>query len=180
MVGEVSWTTSAEITKHAQIKLALSDFPTGLIEFEALDAAGKLVARRPVFVNENKRLNIEVVQIKQQYVPREKVTLDLRVQDENGNPVKADLSISAVNKNLYNLPDNCDMFTYSIIKSELSGYTSMPQFYLTNNTISKELLDNLVVINEAIKYNTKSNIPARESDTQFGKMNDKYDTIGNF
>lgn len=180
MNGEVYWTESTEITKHAQIKLACKDFPPGLIEFEAVDAFGKVAARRLIFINGVEGLHIEAANIKEEYALKEQVTLDIRVTDNNGNPVKADLSISAINRNLDPQPDNYNIYPYNLLKNEPFGSLQTPQFYFTNSDISKEQLDNLVIINASVKYNTISNLDIKGSESSLRKTDNKYDTIGIF
>lgn len=54
------------------------------------------VAERLVYVHPEKKLHIDIVPEKKSYVLREKATLKVKVTDDNGQPVKADLGISVI------------------------------------------------------------------------------------
>ncbi|MCB0185519.1 MAG: hypothetical protein KDE31_14725, partial [Caldilineaceae bacterium] len=64
---------------------------------------------RPV----NKRLSVTVTPDRAGYAPREEATLTIRVQDEGGNPVRAELSLAVVDEAIYQLSEDLSADLYA-------------------------------------------------------------------
>ncbi|MCB9233896.1 MAG: hypothetical protein H6581_19725 [Bacteroidia bacterium] len=82
------------------------NFPTGVAQFTLFDSNGIERAERLAFVNRDRQLKISIHPDKQKYLPREKVKMSIRVQDENGNPSPALLSLGVVNDQLLSFADD--------------------------------------------------------------------------
>jgi len=74
----------------------------------------KIYPERVVLIDKHKELNIRIRTDKPQYKPNEKVIVDIYVADENGDPVRASLSVSASNPiSTPSLLQNDNLLTYS-------------------------------------------------------------------
>lgn len=79
------------------------------------------MAERLVYVHPEKKLHIDIVTEKESYVLREKATLKVKVTDDNGQPVKADLGISVFDKAYSNPDDRVNMLAYCYLSSQIRG-----------------------------------------------------------
>ena len=171
MKGKVYWVESEEIVKSADLAVPTDNFPAGVAEFVAFDTLNNVVAKRLVYVNENKRLHIAITTDKPQYAKRDKVLTTISVTDEKGNPVEAGLSLSVTNKaNLQPLQDDNNLFTYASLKSDLLGFIPTPLFYFNDQNSSTEALDNLLIANAFNRFTWRSVLDVRTNDASFINM----------
>ena len=116
MKGRIIWLESKKIVKNTRIEIPVNDFPAGIAECVAFDSAMNLVAKRLVFLNINKKLTVEITPNKLSYAPREKVSLAIEVKNENGKPVHATLSLSALSLNGQPREDKNNLYTYCYVE----------------------------------------------------------------
>jgi len=121
-------------------------------------------------------MSVEITTDKQQYAPREKVVVTVKVKDENGDPVRADLSVAVVNREML-IPDNTSLLTYSILKSDLIGYIPNPQYYFKDTEISKEVLDNLLIANAFNRFTWRTVLDISSANIPFVPMDASNDPI---
>jgi len=88
------------------VNLPLNKFPMGITQITLFDSKGTPRAERLVFVNKKKGLKISISTDKQKYQPREKVEMNIKTTDENGNPVPANLSLAVVDDKLLSFADD--------------------------------------------------------------------------
>ncbi|MEF9479201.1 hypothetical protein OWR28_16990 [Chryseobacterium sp. 1B4] len=112
------------------LEIPEKDFPAGICRFTVLENNIPL-AERIVFTNKENQLNIKVKPVKQHYLPREKVVLDIETTDDNNKPVPANLGISVVDDKLWTYADDKQnhIVSWLLMDSELKGKIEKPQFY---------------------------------------------------
>lgn len=130
--GEVYNTisTSANAGVHL-LDIPTKGAPIGLAQLTLFDTQERPHAERLVFLNKDKTLDIEIKTDKDQYLPREKVSMQIKVKDENGKPVKGNFSIGVTDDKLLSFADDKQgkMLAYLLLESDLKGEIEEPNFY---------------------------------------------------
>ncbi|KAA2223939.1 TonB-dependent receptor plug domain-containing protein [Chryseobacterium sediminis] len=129
------------------------DFPIGICRFTVLENNIPL-AERVVFTNKENRLNIKVKPVKQHYLPREKVVLDIETTDENNRPVPANLGLSVVDDKLWTYADDKQnhIISWLLMDSELKGKIEKPQFYFDKKEEKADKSLDLVMLTNGYRY----------------------------
>lgn len=133
-------------------------FPAGIAQVTLIDGAGVPRAERLVFVNEAQTLNVKISPDKQQYKPREKVTLNIRTTDAEGLPVSADLALSVVDDNLLSFADDKqgNILSKILLEPELKESVFEPNFYFDKKEAkANDALDNLLLTSGWRRYTWK-------------------------
>jgi hypothetical protein len=119
------------------------DFPTGIASITLYDEELRPNCERLVYI-ENDTLSIAVATDKPAYQPKDAVTVNIAVTDAQSQPVKASLSLSAVDDNLdKEAPGN--IASYLLLESELTGKVENPSGYFDKNNLQRfEQLDLLL------------------------------------
>lgn len=81
------------------------ELPVGIIRFTVIENHIPL-AERIVFANENKQMKVKITPTKKNYLPREKVIVNIETTDENNQPIPANLSMSVVDDKLWTYADD--------------------------------------------------------------------------
>lgn len=117
-----------------EIKFSVKDFPIGVAQITLFDSKNIERAERLVFVNKDKQLNISLKTDKLQYLPREKVKMDIEVTDERGLPMPANLSLTVVDDKLLSFADNksSNILSSLLLENDLKTKVEEPQFYFNN------------------------------------------------
>ena len=113
------------------VSVPTANFPIGVVQVTLFDAKGIARAERLVFTNKGKQLNISVSTDKQQYQPREKVVMSIRVTDEDGLPMPGNFSLSVVDDNLLTFADDKqgNILAKMLLEPELKEKVEEPNFY---------------------------------------------------
>lgn len=135
------------------IELSENDLPAGICRFTAYESEIPL-AERIVFTNVQKQMNIKIKPVKQNYLPREKVVLDIESTDENNKPVPANLAISVVDDKLWTYADDKQnhIVSWLLMDSELRGKIERPQFYFDKKEEKAESSLDLVMLTNGYRY----------------------------
>lgn len=106
-------------------------FPIGVAHFTLFDSKGIERAERLAFVNKDKQLNISIKTDKEKYLPREKVKMTIKVADERGMPMPANLSVSVVDDQLLTFADDksSNILSWMLMEADLRGKIEEPNFY---------------------------------------------------
>jgi hypothetical protein len=118
-----------------EYKVPLEDFPVGVAQITLFDSRDIERAERLVFVNKDRKLNIEIKTNKEKYLPREKVKMTLRVTDERGLSVPANLSMSVVDDKLLSFADDktSTILTSLLLENDIKAKVEEPKFYFDPN-----------------------------------------------
>lgn len=129
-------------------------FPAGISRFTLYMANDWPVAERLVFLNENKNLQVTISSDKPRYLPREKVTLTIKTQDDKGNPVPSNLSLAVLDDKLWSFADDKQdhLLSWLLMSSELKGKIEEPNFYFKKEEpLAAPALD-LVMLTHGYRY----------------------------
>lgn len=118
-------------TGKNDISIPTDNMPMGIAQITVFDSKGIARAERLAFVNQHKKLNVELTTDKEKYLPREKVNLTVKVKDERGMPMPANLSLSVVNDQLLSFADDksANILSWLLVEGELKGKVEEPNFY---------------------------------------------------
>jgi hypothetical protein len=136
--GEVYFTAKADISKKGSffIDIPKAVFPSGIVQFTLFDDQDAPQSERLAFVNHMDKLNMEVTTAKNVYNPRERVELDLKVTNQKGHPVSANLSLSVTDAGQGPVLDSLreNIVTNLLLRSDLKGHIESPQQYFRDTT----------------------------------------------
>lgn len=130
------------------LTLHTADFPIGVTQITLFDNKGIARCERLAFVNRDKQLKINVSSDKEQYQPREKVSMDIRVTDENGLPMPGNFALSVVDDNLLSFADDKqgNILSKMLLEPELKEKVEEANFYFdTKEQKSAPALDYLLL-----------------------------------
>jgi hypothetical protein len=116
-----------------------SKFPQGIVHFTLFDEKNIPHAERLVWANHYKTLDLELKTDKNEYQKREKVNIDLAIDEAEG-----DFSIAVTDAKSVQAQEQ-DILTYSLLTSELKGRIENPSYYFEKTEASEKALDNLLL-----------------------------------
>lgn len=147
-------------TKSFSLKKGLNEFqisenelPTGISRFTVFDGEIPL-AERIIFANENKQMNVKITPVKKNYLPREKVIVNIETTDENNKPILANLAMSVVDDKLWTYADDKQnhIISWLLMDSELRGKIEKPQFYFDKKEEKAKKSLDLVMLTNGYRY----------------------------
>ncbi len=130
------------------ILVDVSDAPMGVAQFTVFDKKGIERAERLVFINKKNQLNIEISTDKEKYLPREKVQVTIKVKDERGMPIPANLSLSVTDDKLLSFADDKQgtILSKLLLEPDLTGKVEEPNFYFDDKeSKANQALDYLLM-----------------------------------
>ncbi|MFP3597118.1 TonB-dependent receptor plug domain-containing protein [Chryseobacterium sp. SIMBA_029] len=136
-----------------RLEIPETELPIGICRFTVFDDQIPL-AERIIFTNEHKQLNIKITPSKKQYLPREKVILEVETLDENNKPVPANLAVSAVDDKLWTYADDkqSHIISWLLMDSELRGKIEKPQFYFDRKEEKASKSLDLLMLTNGYRY----------------------------
>lgn len=111
-------------------KMNDSLFTEGITHFMLIDQQGNVLSERLVFVPDRKTPQWQITPDRPTYGKREKVSLNISIKDDKGNPVNGSFSVSITNRKSIqpdSLADN--IVSNLLLTSDLKGYVEDPGFY---------------------------------------------------
>lgn len=164
-------------------------FPAGIVHFLLIDKERNILSERLVFSSQKSSFaNVYVTPGKDTYQTRDRVSLRIKVTDENEVPLSGNFSISVVDKKDVSLDTSTSVVSTLLLSSELKGYIESPMSYFQND--DKKMISALDVlmmtqgwrrynVPEILKGNlqTKQEFPV-ESNRQFsGKVSGVFSAL---
>lgn len=130
MRGMVCCMAKGVLKENLNISIPLDNFLyQGIAEFTLYDSRMRPIAERLVYIHPEKKLHITAEPDKERYALREKGTIKIKVMDEEGNPVKANLGVSVYDQ-AYNNPANpVNILSYCYLSSQIRGKIYDPAYY---------------------------------------------------
>jgi hypothetical protein len=125
-------------------------FPNGISKITLLDTLMRPFAERLIFVDDGTPDMIKLQPNKQEYIPREEVTISAEALLEPGDSIKSTLSVAVVNKSYFGPDGNSqNIKSYLLLDSELKGAIESPASYFVSDRFhsSAEKLDLLMMVN---------------------------------
>ncbi|MBW8683386.1 TonB-dependent receptor plug domain-containing protein [Chitinophaga rhizophila] len=131
-----------------------TDFPAGIAKFTLTTEQRLPLAERLVFLHTDRVLNVKITADKTYYQPREKVKLRIKTQDENGQPLASNLSLTVVDDKLWSLADDKQdhILSWLLMSSELHGKIEEPQFYFKHDEKTALPALDLVMLTHGYRY----------------------------
>ncbi|RYY38062.1 MAG: hypothetical protein EOP46_00205 [Sphingobacteriaceae bacterium] len=133
--------------------IAKNLFPTGICRFTLLDADGRPLNERQIFIDNHDYLNIDISPHKQ-YTTRDNISLQLAVKNKDGQPVQGNFSLSVTDDSqarLDSLGDN--IISNLLLSSDIKGVVENPGYYFTNpDGKTMAALDNLLLTQGWVGY----------------------------
>jgi alpha-2-macroglobulin-like protein len=142
--GKIYYSTSIDVINGVEkVNIPVSMLPFGVCQLTLFDSKGIARCERLVFVNQNKQLNVSITTDKEKYLPREKVTANISVTDENGMPVSTHLSLSVTNDELLSFADDKqgNILSQLFLEQDVKGKIEEPAFYFTKAPKALQGLD---------------------------------------
>jgi TonB-dependent SusC/RagA subfamily outer membrane receptor len=136
-----------------QIEISENELPIGICRFTVSENNIPL-AERIVFTSENKQMKVKITHTKKNYLPREKVIINIETTDENNQPISANLSMSVVDDKLWTYADDKQdhILSWLLLDSELRGKIERPQFYFDKKEEKAIKSLDLVMLTNGYRY----------------------------
>lgn len=138
--GENIYTGTLKMTKPSvSVSIPVKGFPRGIAVITVVDDQGKPHCERLVFIPGDNNVRFTISKNKANYQPREKVVLNINATDLSGKPVKASISLAAVDGLVPQSGNN--LVSYLLLQSEVKGEIKNAEQYLDpeNPGASKQL-----------------------------------------
>ncbi len=137
--GNVYFFTSGVLKEEIEIKVAQKDFPQqGIAVFTLLDSTLSPIAERLVYINSHNKLFIDASLTKEKYETREKAVLNLKITDENGQPVVSHLGVTVFDNIYQKNHDPQNIFTHFYLSSQLKGRIYDPAYYFNKDNKNRD------------------------------------------
>jgi TonB-dependent SusC/RagA subfamily outer membrane receptor len=146
--GKLCFNKAFQFSKNEiQVKIPDALFPTGITQITLFDGYGKAQCERLVFINHHDFMNIKTKLNKEKFVRRQKVELNIHAEDKNGNPLKANLSVSVNLKEqlLKENPDKTNIISSLLLSSDVRGNIERPLYYFSGAPDAEKNLDLLLM-----------------------------------
>lgn len=130
-----------------RIRVPLKEFTgQGIAEFTLLEQNGTPLAERLVYVHPQRSLYITATTDNTAYLPKNKVSMKIKVTDENRNPVRANLGISVFDKAYSEQSYPVNILTHCFLNSQIRGNVHNPYYYFDEaNANRQQALDLLLM-----------------------------------
>lgn len=157
--GKIYYAGAFNAVKGAnQININTENFPVGISQITLFDSKGIARCERLAFIKKDEQLNISITTDKQQYQPREKVSMSIRVTDAQGLPVPGNFALSVVDDNLLSFADDKqgNILSKILLEPELKEKVEEPNFYFDKKEEKADkALDLLMLTSGWRKYEWK-------------------------
>jgi hypothetical protein len=120
--------------------ISQSKFPTGIVQFTLLSAAGVPLSERLTFIQRKDQLNLALNTDKPIYGVRQRVKLSVNAKNKTA-PAEGDFSVSVIDESKVPVDEDGETTIMSslLLTSDLKGYIERPNYYfskLTDKTAS--------------------------------------------
>jgi len=128
----------------------LSSFPMGVAQITLFDSKNIERAERLCFVQPKKQLKISIETDKKTYGPREKVSMTVKVSDDRGIPVPAQLTLAVADDSLISFADDKQGHILSklLLEPDLTGDVFEPSFYFDEKEKKREAAMDLLMLTQ--------------------------------
>ena len=117
--------------KAQQHLIDVSLLPAGIARVTLLNRQGVEQCERLIYVGERAPMNIKITPDKTEYMPGEKVKLDIETYDANNNPLPANLSLSVIDDKIQAFADDRqdNILSWLLMSSELKDKVEDASYY---------------------------------------------------
>ncbi len=141
--------------KQGYVAFERDFFPAGIAHFLLIDAERNILSERLVFSSQQSTFaRANVTFNKSSYKTRDKITLNIKVTDENLEPLAANFALSVVDIKDAPIDTTSTLISTLLLTSELKGYIESPMSYLqADNRQAAMALDVLMMTQGWRRYN---------------------------
>jgi hypothetical protein len=153
---------------EAEFIINKKELGEGVNHFTIFNSSRQPVCERLYFRPPAEKLNIGIAPGKSQYSLREKVSIELNIQDTGTQAANADLSISVFRIDSLQMLPESDIQSYLWLASELRGTIESPSFYF--NSVDKnteDATDNLILTQGWSRFKWEDVLNNKKSSFQF-------------
>ena len=130
MRGMVCCMAKGVLKDNLNISISLDNFLyQGIAEFTLFDSQMQPIAERLVYIHPEKKLHITAEPDKERYTLREKGTIKIKITNEEGNPVRANIGVSVYDQAYNNPADPVNILSYYYLSSQIRGKIYNPAYY---------------------------------------------------
>jgi hypothetical protein len=157
-------------TEAHQLLLPQRNLPEGVTQLYILNEKGIVLAERLVFIIPQSEIHVGVSTDKATYHSREKVVVEIVVNDELGNPIQTDLAVSVLNKKLF--PDQTSKPLSDELLFTSDFYNSSSSFEIDRSKASwPSTLDNYLITQKWNRFQWSDVLTDTHSNMQYGFRN---------
>ncbi|MGY4537158.1 hypothetical protein ACVW0P_001574 [Mucilaginibacter sp. UYNi724] len=128
----VKYAIKAKIDQpYVKINVAKNLFSTGILQVTLLSAEANPLAERLIFIEHNDQLKLNISNNKASYGKREKVQMQLALNDADDVPVQGNLSVAITDAGKVKINEDKQTTIYSnlLLTSDLKGFIEKPNYY---------------------------------------------------
>ena len=144
--NNVYWAGDMEINGVGRLKIPADQLPQGINLLSAFSKEGNLLAERIIYRDNKQQLKIEVQPEKTNLPSNGKMTVKVRLTDENNQPVSGNVAVSVADKFRSN-PDKPQIEEYLQIESEVETPFSLFPEAFKDKINNAALLDVFLIAN---------------------------------
>lgn len=144
--------------KQGYVMFERDFFPAGIVHFLLIDGERNILSERLIFSSQQSTFAHTAIAFdKQTYDERDKITLNIKITDENKEPLKANFAVSVVDNKAVSIDTTSTIVSTLLLTSELKGYIESPMSYLQqDNRQATMALDVLMMTQGWRRYNIPS------------------------
>jgi hypothetical protein len=119
------------------------DFPEGIAQITLYDDNAKPLSERLIYIEKNNDVDVTISADKPNYLPKEKVNLEIVAKNKQGTPIIASFSLAATDANGSNNSQDkgINICSYFLMASDIKGKVYNPGYYFDSS--QPERLPNL-------------------------------------
>lgn len=147
--------------KKTVLTFSKESFPQGILQLLLFDADLNPLSERLVFCNTGSYANISFNTDKPVYDTRDKVSVQLKVNDKEGNPLSGNLSVAITDNHDVTVDSTMHIVSTLLLSSELRGTIENPAYYFQDSPMAELNLDLLMQTHGWRRYNVPQVVKGR-------------------
>lgn len=151
----------SNIKDSIEVKFNKKEFNDGIATFTLFNANNEPVNERLLFVDNQKRLNVDIGQIELINDIDSIYGTEISIKSPDGKPATGNFSIKIINQDNADKPaSRCGITSYLLLSSDIKGYVHNPDYYFSG---TKDAIENrdLVMLTNGWRRFTWKNILSR-------------------
>jgi len=129
------------------INISKDELPEGVLRLTLFNDELMPQCERMLFIQKNDGMVVTIKSDKEQYAPRDSITLNLEVNDGERDAVQTVLSVSVTDAGFMNSDLNSEnIYTRLLLQSDIRGNLENPGWYFSSRTIEKTYALDLVML----------------------------------
>lgn len=149
MRGMVCCMAKGVLKDNLKVSIPLDNFLyQGIAEFTLFNGSMQPIAERLVYVHPEKKLHITVESEKSSFALREKGTIKIKVTDEEGKPVRANLGVSVYDQAYQNAANPMNILSHCYLSSQIRGNIYDPTSYFDEENKERTEGMNLLLLTQ--------------------------------